>query len=118
MELGIYSEVNYIILLSYGVHIGHTFLNSLRAAAWLVFTFFRNLLIINLFKSLLLLKAGLLCINVACYLYSPIWFINLDQAISMFVKLSASWCGELVEPQIDFMDYFLIFLYFVDFLEN
>lgn len=87
-------SLTYASLILYGVHIGHTFFNSILFSSWLVYTYTQNILIINLFKSILLLRVGFWSINAAVYLQSPIWFINLDKAISTYVKLSAYWCGE------------------------
>ncbi len=42
-------------LLLYGVHIGHSFSNSILFSAWLVYSYtHQNILIINLYKTLLM----------------------------------------------------------------
>lgn len=87
-------NVTYSHLILHGVHIGHSFFNSILFSSWLIYTYVQNILIINLFKSVLLLRAGFWSINAACYLQCPVWFINLDKAVSVYVKLSAYWCGE------------------------
>ena len=81
-------------LLLYGVHVGHSFLNSDVFSAWLVFTFRQNILIINLFKTVLSFKNGYVGINSACRFSGPIWFINLDRAVELYVNYAARLCGE------------------------
>lgn len=39
-------NITYNQLLLYGVHVGHSFLNSLLYAAWLVYTYTQNILLI------------------------------------------------------------------------
>jgi hypothetical protein len=38
-------KITYMQLLLYGVHVGHSFENSLLYTAWLVYTYTQNLLI-------------------------------------------------------------------------
>ena len=45
-------KVTYNQLLFYGIHIGHTFSNSLIFSSWLVYSYIKNILIINLYKSI------------------------------------------------------------------
>lgn len=81
-------------LLLYGVHVGHSFKNSTIFSGWLVYTYRQNILIINLFKTMLLLKNGYAGINAACQFAGPIWFINLHRAVELFVNYAAKQCGE------------------------
>lgn len=81
-------------LLLYGVHVGHSFLNSVIFSAWFVYTFRQNILIINLFKTLLMLKNGYVGLSGACHFGGPIWFINLHRAVELYVNYSAKQCGE------------------------
>lgn len=81
-------------LLIVGVHIGHSFKNSIAFSGWLVYTYKQNLLIINLFKTLLVLKNGYISLS-SCVRYGvPIWFISLDRAFSLYVTYFAKICGE------------------------
>jgi ribosomal protein S2 len=59
-------------LLLYGVHIGHSFLNSIAFAGWLVYTYKQNILIINLFKTTIVIKNGYTSINQAVKFLNPI----------------------------------------------
>jgi len=81
-------------LLLYGVHVGHSFKNSTIFSGWLVYTYRQNILIINLFKTMLLLKNGYVGLNAACQFAGPIWFINLHRAVELFVNYAAKQCGE------------------------
>lgn len=47
-----YGDFSYNIAMLYGIHVGHSFLNSLFYTAWLIYTFTSNILIINLFKTI------------------------------------------------------------------
>lgn len=87
-------ELTYQQLLVFGVHVGHSFANSILYAAWLVYTYKQNILIMNIFKSLYVLKAGLRCFSICVLHRGPIWFINLDKAAFLYSKTSALYCGE------------------------
>jgi small subunit ribosomal protein S2 len=81
-------------LLLYGVHVGHSFVNSIIFSAWLVYSYRQNILIINLFKTVLLFKNGYVGLNAACHFSGPIWFVNLHRSVELFVNYSAKQCGE------------------------
>lgn len=89
-----YGDFSYNIAMLYGIHVGHSFLNSLFYTAWLIYTFTSNILIINLFKTIRGLKSGLASLIAAVSSYQPIWFINLDQAAGIPVRFLAMTCGE------------------------
>ena len=78
----------------YGVHVGHSFLNSIFYTAWLVYSYTQNILILNLFKTIRGMKSGLASIIGAVGSYHPTWFINLDQAAGISVRFLAMSCGE------------------------
>lgn len=44
-------QITYSQLLLYGVHVGHSFSNSILYSSWLVYTYMGNLLIINLYNQ-------------------------------------------------------------------
>lgn len=89
-----YFELTYQQLLIYGIHLGHTFSNSIMYAAWLVYTYKENMLIMNIYKTFYTMKVGFRFFNAAVYTRSPIWFINLDRSASLFSKSAAHSCGE------------------------
>jgi len=70
------------------------FFNSVFYTAWIIFSFTKNILIINLFKTIKGIKSGLASIIAAIYTYSPIWFINLDQSTNIPIKFLSMSCGE------------------------
>lgn len=82
-------------MLIYGVHVGHSFANSVLYSAWLIFTYVQNILIINLFKSIFFLRTGFAGIGNACVFKGPIWFINLDPAAKSYVTSASNSCGEM-----------------------
>lgn len=88
-------NVTFNQLLLYGVHVGHSFSNSVLYSAWLVYTYMQNILIINLSKSIFLLKTGFSGIANACVFRGPVWFINLDNSAALYVKYAANACGEM-----------------------
>lgn len=88
------ANIDYNKIILYGMHVGHSFLNSVFYTAWLVYTYTQNILIINLFKTLRGFRSGLTSIIAAVNTYNPIWFINLDQAASISIKFLAISCGE------------------------
>ena len=81
-------------LLLYGVHVGHSFANSIVFSGWLVYTFRQIILIINLFKTTLSFKNGYISINHAIGLSGPVWFINLHRSVELYVNYFAKLCGE------------------------
>ena len=95
MKKLIHLEITYVQLLLYGVHIGHSFKNSILYTSWLVYTYSQNILIINLFKSLYSMRSGFIGLNMACHYRNPVWFINLDTSFSSFIQHSAQLCGEI-----------------------
>lgn len=89
-----YEKFSYQQLILYGVHIGHSFFNSVFYTAWLVYTYTQKILILNLYKSLKGMRSGLSSVLGAVGSYQPTWFINLDQSASIPVRVSAFTCGE------------------------
>lgn len=87
-------KFNYNQLMLYGVHVGHSFFNSIFYTTWLVYSYTQNILILNLFKTIIGMKSGLTSITAAVGSYQPIWFINLDQAAGIPVRFLAMTCGE------------------------
>lgn len=81
-------------LLLYGIHIGHSFMNSSLYSGWFIFSYCQNLLIINLHKTILGLKNGFVGFDYSCKFGLPVWFINLDRSVEIYVNFSARKCGE------------------------
>lgn len=97
MQFKILSHLNvtYTQLLLYGIHIGHSFVNSILYAAWMVYSYTRNLLLINLYKTFWMWKIGFRVLASACWIRGPIWFINLDGSFVNVLKHAALSCGEM-----------------------
>lgn len=87
-------QFSYNQLMLYGVHIGHSFYNSVFYTSWLVYTYSQKILILNLYKSLIGMRSGLASISGAVGAYQPTWFINLDQAAGIPVRFLSLSCGE------------------------
>ncbi len=88
------TKIIYWQLLLWGVHIGHSIKNSIIFSSWLIYTYRQNILIINLFKTIWLLKNGYTALTAAINLLGPIWFINLNKNIELFTKYAAKQAGE------------------------
>jgi ribosomal protein S2 len=65
-------KFSYNQLIQYGVHVGHSFINSLFYTAWLVYSYTQNILILNLFKTLKGMKSGLASVIGTVGSYLPI----------------------------------------------
>ena len=87
-------RLTYWQLLLWGCHVGHSFKNSIIFSAWLVYTYRQNILIINLFKTMWLLKNGYNSLTAASKVLGPIWFINLNKSVEMFTTYAAKQAGE------------------------
>jgi ribosomal protein S2 len=87
-------KITYSQLLLYGIHVGHSFANSLLYSSWLVYSYTKQILIINLYKTFILWKIGFRSVALACWARSPIWFINLDASFSGIITYASSICGE------------------------
>lgn len=85
---------SYNQLILYGVHMGHSFLNSILYTSWLIYSYASDILIINIYKTIYMLRSGFTLLRGVCYLRAPIWFINLDQAAHLSVNYSSKLCGE------------------------
>lgn len=88
--------LHYWTLLSFGVHIGHSFSNSFVYTAWAAYIYLQphDLVILNLFKSVIQARTGFLAIGAACEHSGPVWFINLDPINRYYDRYTAEYCGE------------------------
>lgn len=89
----IYS-LTYSQLLSLGVHIGHTIVNSEFYSSWMVYGYRRNLLIINMHKFVNMFRIGFMFFDKAVSTRSPIWFVGKDKTFSNSLRIAALDCGE------------------------
>ena len=87
-------DFSFTQLLFYGVQIGHSFKNSLFYTSWLIFSYCKKILIINLYKTFIGLRTSLTLVSAACKMNSPIWFINIDRSADIIVRSHAKFCGE------------------------
>jgi len=89
-----FMRFNYCQLITIGVHIGHSFRNSLFDSAWIVSGFRKQICIINLFKFMFLMRTGLVLIKAAVSYLHPVWFATQEACFSQLVKANALFCGE------------------------
>jgi len=88
-------KLYYWQLLLYGVHIGHSFKNSSLYSGWMVLTYKKNVLILNMYKTLLGIREGYRGFDYSAKYGLPIWFINLDKGAEIYIAYAARTCGEL-----------------------
>jgi len=87
-------RLSYSQLITVGVHIGHSYKNSLYESGWMIYGFRKELLIINLFKFVTMFRLGFDIISHAVNKKNPIWFINLDPSFDRYTRFAAEKCGE------------------------
>lgn len=81
-------------LLNFGVHVGHTFKNTLMLSSWMIFSYRREVSIINLNKTIYMLRFSFEYIESSVVRQGPIWFVNLDSGMSGYVRHFATRAGE------------------------
>lgn len=89
-----YFDLQFSQLMSYGVHIGHTRRNTLVGAAWMISSFRQDVAVINLWKSIYILKVTFFFVSNIIAFLGPIWFLNFNPLAHKYVKACASLCGE------------------------
>lgn len=89
-----YIKLEYWRLLLYGIHVGHSFKNSILFAAWFIFTYRQNIYIINLYKTLWNIRNGFVGIDNSVRYGNPVWFVNIERSTEVYIRSSAKTCGE------------------------
>lgn len=89
-----YFDLHFSQLLAYGVHIGHTRKNTLVGAAWMISAFRQAVAIINVWKSIYILKTAFFFVSNIIAFLGPIWFLNFNPLARKYVNACASLCGE------------------------
>lgn len=84
----------YFQLIRLGVHIGHTYKNTVLYASWLIYGFRQDIAVINLYKFINMFRIGLSCLDAAVFKFSPIWFANQNRNYSKFIEYFSFKCGE------------------------
>lgn len=89
-------RLTYWTLLTIGTHIGHSIFNLCFFSAWAAYICLKpyNIVLINLYKSIILARTGFLTLAAVCQNRAPIWFVDLDPINRNYEKYTASICGE------------------------
>jgi small subunit ribosomal protein S2 len=87
-------NISYTQLIIYGVHIGHSINNTMLYASWMLYAIRQKIWIINLVKTMSMLRYAFPIIKFTIETYGPLWFINLNKAMSRVVGTAAKNCGE------------------------
>jgi len=86
--------VTYAQLISYGVHIGRAYANSLLFhCAWMALGVRENIMLIDLNRLLSMLRFAFNALDWASWSYSPIWFINMNPVFEGVIQGAARSCG-------------------------
>lgn len=84
----------YTQLVQHGIHIGHSYKNTLNINAWMVYGMRINLIILSLLLFKYHFRAASEIISFTSQFYRPVWFVNLDPFYDKIVKFAAMKCGE------------------------
>lgn len=87
-------ETSYHYLITCGVHVGHSLLNSHRFCGWMVLAQRQKILLIDLSKFLYMFSKGIRMLQTAVRFRHPIWFISLDPMKGSVVRIASKFCGE------------------------
>lgn len=77
-----------------GAHIGHTIKNSVRQAAWMIYGYKWDLVIINLSITIIAIKASFVLVSGCASKSRPFWFVTQDKTFYRYSRYLAIKCGE------------------------
>ena len=80
--------------IKYKVHIGHKIINTNLLSSWFLYRIRNNIWIINLYKTLWILKLVNIFIKYLITSNKSIWFINMDLSKQYIINQYANECGE------------------------
>lgn len=86
--------VDFVQLMCYGVHIGHSIKNTLAIASSFVFAFRLFLALIDLFATMHALRSSILLLSGAVFYFASIWFVNTNFTGECYAREAALNCGE------------------------
>lgn len=89
-----WARVTFRQMMYYGVHLGHSVLNSNPYCGWLAAGLRQGLFLIDLFKFSYQLRVGLFAVEAAVRRRSPVWFIHPQPASPVLISECAVRCGE------------------------
>ena len=100
-----------------GVHIGHSLINTLRQAAWMIYGFKWDLSIINLGLTVSAIKSAFVLVCGCALKMRPFWFVTQDLSFYRYSRYLAIKCGEFSSTSVwirgmasNFSEVTLIFL--------
>ena len=89
------SNFLYNQLILHNVHLGHSFINTLKSSSWFIFAHRKLVSIINLYFYKVMFRAISNLVRHLISSFSPIWFIDLEPTVEPYVCFPAFDCGEL-----------------------
>lgn len=82
-------------LVIFGVHIGHDYKNVFFLSSWIFYSWYKNLFIINLYKTFLNFRFGLLLFYKCASMHRPVWFVSIRSRFSSMISCYAYVSGEV-----------------------
>ena len=77
-----------------GAHIGHSFRNSIRQSAWIIYGFKWDLAIIDLTITVSSIKSSFVLASMCVSKHRPFWFATQDKIFYRYSRYLATKCGE------------------------
>src|SRR4051812_33400431 len=82
-------------LVIFGVHIGHDRKNFFFLSSWIFFSWYKNMFVINLYKSFLNFRYALSIFYRYAVMSRPVWFVSVRSRFSPMLSCYAYVCGEV-----------------------
>ena len=89
-----YAFVN--LFSSVGAHIGHSFKNTIRQAAWMIYGYKWGLSIINLSLTISLIRSAFVLASFCASKARPFWFVTQDKTFYRYSRYLAIKCGDFL----------------------
>jgi ribosomal protein S2 len=77
-----------------GAHIGHSINNTVRQAAWMIYGFKWDLVIIDLSLTITAIKSSFILASCCAAKHQPFWFVTQDKGFYKYSRFLAIKCGE------------------------
>jgi ribosomal protein S2 len=81
-------------LFYFGIHVGHLRKNSCFLAGWIFYGWRNNIFIINLFRTMILIKMGIKLVKSTIRISRPFWFASLSKIYGPLISRYATLAGE------------------------
>jgi len=79
-----------------GAHIGHSFKNTLRESAWMIYGYKWGLSIINLSLTIGFIRSAFVLVSACASKVRPFWFVTQDKTFYRYSRYLAVKCGDFL----------------------